>query len=141
VADYGYVSASLLYRMSLSDHYLTPAPSSISVARGGGHLVPHIPRALRLAQLAQEAAPSPLPYKDLEAMAARVNGTEATEPQPQLEEQQQSGAANGAPAHAPQPASPVPNSPGVDMDLTGMCHSLWLRVRRKNDASFIKTIR
>lgn len=69
--------------------------------------------------LTQEEA-SPLAREDLEAMAAQVNGTEPAETQPQPgQEQQGGGGAEGEPAAMMQPASPVPSSPGVDMDLTG----------------------
>lgn len=58
----------------------------------------------------QEAASSPLPYKDLEAMAAHVNGPAADDTASAPQDQ----AAEQAPSLQ---ASPAPSS--VDMELTG----------------------
>ena len=65
----------------------------------------------------QDAAASPVPTKDLEAMAARVNGPAAADEEAVSEpaQSQPTGGEGGA-AAAPQPASPAPS---VDMDLTG----------------------
>lgn len=64
--------------------------------------------------ICQETASSPLPYKDLEAMAARVNGpagdsvaAETSDPEPAL---------------VPPPQS-SPTASSVDMELTGPCWS------------------